>query len=212
MRQELLKVSGLKPDFAPAYIQLAKLYVAEGDPTKALALSMKAEGLEPFRAGYHLLSGEILLRMGDPGDASAYARYVAERWPGPDRDEALELWNRVPAKLRRGQPPPDEPTVNGLEKTQGVVESTTCQGTAFAITVLADGKSRTFRSPRTAVGFADTLWFGRDHFTQCFYVKGLRAMVRYRATSDKSYDGELVNAGFRDDLPPEHKAVAENSK
>jgi tetratricopeptide (TPR) repeat protein len=211
LREELLKVTARKPDFAPAYVQLAKVYLAEGAPDKALSMSMKAEDLAPFRPGYHLLSGEILRRMGDPGDAAKYAGYVADRWAFPDRDEAFELWNRVPEKFRRGAMPPENAAVAGLNSTEGVVESVTCQGTAFGITLLKGADKVTFKSTHTPVGFTDTNWLG-DHFTPCFYVKGLRAMVHYRQSSDKAYDGELVNAGFRDDLPPEHKLTAESSK
>ena len=48
----LLKVLTLNSQFAPAYIQLAKLSLREGDAKTAVALSRKAEQLEPWRAGY----------------------------------------------------------------------------------------------------------------------------------------------------------------
>ena len=41
----------LKADFAPAYVELAKIYVKQGNLQLALGLSRKAEQLEPFRAG-----------------------------------------------------------------------------------------------------------------------------------------------------------------
>jgi tetratricopeptide (TPR) repeat protein len=204
LKQELLKITLLKPDFAPAYIQLAKVYLAQDDLQKAFTSSRKAEGLAPFRAGYHLLSGQILLRMGDPAKSSSYASYVADRWGFPDRDEAIELWNATPMKSRQGDPPREPSFGNGVETAEGVVESTRCNTEELAITLMIGGKERTFRGTGPPYGFSDTLWLGRDHFTPCFYVKGLRTVVRYRATPGKA-DAELVNAGFRDDLPQEQK-------
>jgi Tfp pilus assembly protein PilF len=93
----LTKVLDLNSQFAPAFVELAKFSVAQGDLNRALALARTAEKLEPSRAGYHLLTGQILLRMGHPAEAATYATYVASRWQGPDHDEAMELWGNVPA-------------------------------------------------------------------------------------------------------------------
>jgi len=84
------------PQFAPAYVQLAKLALRRGDLRTALAVSRKAEQLEPARAGYHILSGQILHRLGREAEAAAFASFVAERWTGPDHNEAVELWNSIP--------------------------------------------------------------------------------------------------------------------
>src|SRR5215467_846796 len=54
--QGLLKVVELKPDFAPAYVELAKIAILRRQLDIALAVSRKAEQLEPFRSGYHVLS------------------------------------------------------------------------------------------------------------------------------------------------------------
>ena len=201
VKQELLGITAAKEDFPPPYVQLSKIYMRQGDLPKALTMSMKAEELAPHLAGYHLLSGEILRRMGDPGDASAYASYVAERWKGVDRDEALELWERVPAKFRRGFVSPDTGQGKGLQRAEGIVQTTNCQGTGLAITLDLGGKVRTFKSTRSPIGFSDTLWYG-DHFTPCFNLKGLRAVVHYREGAEGP-DGDLVRAGIRDDLAPE---------
>jgi tetratricopeptide (TPR) repeat protein len=95
-RLALLEAVQINAQFAPVYVELAKLYVTEGDPTQALKLALKAEKLEPWRAGYHLLTGQILLRLDRAADAASDAAYVADRWTSPDRDEAMELWNLVP--------------------------------------------------------------------------------------------------------------------
>src|SRR6266850_1573420 len=103
----LLKVLEINPQFAPAYVELAKFALAGGNLTLALALARTAEKMEPSRAGYHLLTGQILLRLGHPAEAAANAAYVASRWESVDHDEAMELWNRVPPAQRSGEAPSD---------------------------------------------------------------------------------------------------------
>lgn len=49
--------------------------------------------------------------------------------------------------------------------------------------------------------YSDTFWWGRDHFTPCFHVAGMRAVVQYKPGVDKAYAGDLASVGFRDDLP-----------
>lgn len=198
---KLNQVVDLKPDFAPAYIELAKLNIARGNLPVALALSRKATQLEPFRSGYHVFTGEILLLMGRPSDAAVEASYIAQRWGGSDRDEALELWNRIPASKRQVEAPvlPDEkPQPPSVE---GTVKRVSCNGSDFSISLDVAGKSETFKSKGFPVGYSDTLWVGRDHFTPCFHVVGLRAMLRYHPAKDSAYDGDLAYVGFRDDIP-----------
>jgi len=52
------------------------------------------------------------------------------------------------------------------------------------------------------VGFSDTLWYGRDHFSRCHHLEGLRAVVHYRPASDATYAGDIAEVEIRDDLPP----------
>lgn len=197
----LNQVIDLKPDFAPAYIELAKLDIAQGNFPLALALSRKATQLEPFRSGYRVFTGEILLRMGRPSEAAAAAAYVAQRWSGPDRDEAMELWDQIPAAQRQIDAPNLPETQNEAPSVTGIVKQVTCNGSDFSITLDVNGKSESFKSKGFPVGFSDTLWVGRDHFTPCFHVEGLRAMLRYHPAKDSSYAGDLLYVGFRDELP-----------
>jgi len=196
----LESVLDLKPDFAPAYVELAKIAVAKGQMPLALGLSRKAEQLEPFRSGYHVLSGEILLRMNRPGDAAAEAAYVAQRWGGSDRDEALELLNNVPLAERSAETAAIGDVAQKWQTAAGTVKSVSCDGHSFGITLDVNGQPQTFKSTGFPVGFSDTLWVGRDHFSPCFHVQGLRAMLRYNASKDPSYTGDLIYVGFRDDL------------
>jgi tetratricopeptide (TPR) repeat protein len=199
----LESVLDLKPDFAPAYVELAKIAVSKGQMPLALGLSRKAEQLEPFRSGYHLLSGEILLRMNRAGDAASEAAYVAQRWGGSDRDEALELLNSVPLEKRPAEVPAISEVGQKWQTAAGTVKSVSCNGHAFGITLDVNGQPQTFKSTGFPVGFSDTLWVGHDHFSPCFHVQGLRAMLRYKVSKDPSYTGDLIYVGFRDDLGPQ---------
>ncbi len=208
---ELNQVLALRPDFAAAYIELAKQAVHKGQLDNALALSRKAEQLEPFRSGYHVLSGEIMLLMNRPSDAATQAAYVAQRWGGSDRDEAMELWNRIPAADRHvDAPTPPEPDGN-WQTAEGKVKSVTCDGLAFAITLDVNGRAETYKAKGFPVGHSDTFWVGHDHFSPCFHVQGLRAVLRYNPAKDNSYSGDLVYAGFRDDLLTPNTAANDSS-
>jgi hypothetical protein len=212
MYGKLNEVIGLKPDFAPAYIELAKLKLAQGELAVALGLSRKAVQLEPLRSGYRLMTGEILLRMGRPSEAAAVAAYVASRSYGSDRDEALELWNRIPEADRQVEPPRPADVNDVGQLAEGPVASVSCNGMDFAITLDVGGRPETFKSKGFPVSFQDTLWVGQDHFSPCFHVQGLRAVVRYKPVHDSSYAGDLTHAAFRDDLlPVQYKTLTNQS-
>lgn len=201
---QLNQVIDLKPDFAPAYVELAKLNISKGDLGVALAISRNAEKLEPFRAGYRVLTAKILLMMNRPAQAADEAAYVAERWRGPDHDEAMEVWNAIPESDRRRDPPQIDMDGNPKEEyetAEGTVKAVNCNGMAFAITVTSNGSNQTFKTQGFPVGYSDTFWVGGDHFTPCFHVDNLRVVVRYKPTKDNSYAGDLLQVGYRDDLP-----------
>jgi len=205
------KVLQLNPDFAPAYVQLARLALRENDLTSALAVAQKAEQLEPSRAGYHVLTGQIQRRLGKGADAAAAALYVADRWSGPDRDEAVELWNSVPPDQRPAGESIVEMMPPDTQTAEGSVKSVSCsdqeQGWAFVLN--HDGQPLTFhRKGGFVSGFSDTLWFGGDHFTLCHHLEGLRAVVRYKKPADATYAGDVVEIEIRDDLPEPLKFAA----
>ncbi len=198
--EALNHVLSLKLDFAPAYVELAKLAIRRGQPDTALALCKKAEQLEPYRSGYRVLSARILLLLNRPSEAAAQAAYVAQRWFGSDREQAMEVWNQVPAADRHVEAPTTVEPSDKSETTEGRVRSVSCDGLAFGITLDVNGRAETFKTTGFPVGFSDTFWVGRDHFTPCFHVQGLRVKVRYKPAKDSSYAGDLISAGFRDDL------------
>jgi tetratricopeptide (TPR) repeat protein len=202
-RTALSGVVKINPQFGPAYVQLARLAVRRNDLKTALAASRKAEELEPFRAGYHLQSGQILLRMGKGPDAANFAKYVADRWYGSDHNEALELWSRVPETQRPASEPILEAIPKDSQKMEGTIKSVTCgKGDEWAFHLDHAGETLTFhRKGGFPYGFSDSLWFGEDHITLCHHLEGLRSIVYYRAATDSSYAGDVAEIEIRDDLP-----------
>jgi hypothetical protein len=202
LRANLRQTAQIDPLFAPAYIQLAILELADGRNDAALALSRKAESLEPSRAGYHLLSGEILLRLQKEKEAADFAKFVADRWRGPDHNEAVALWNRIPPQSR----PPDANVVVEIQEqsqtAEGVVRSVTCEEKTKNIVLDSNGQSLTFHSKgRQLIGIPDTVWYGSDHFDLCYHVVGMHAVVRYRPPVGTEYTGDWLSIELRDELP-----------
>jgi tetratricopeptide (TPR) repeat protein len=205
----MMKVADINPQFAPAYVQMARLAVRQGNLPQAFGLSRRAEELEPWRAGYHLLTGQILLRMGKGAEAAGYAQYVAKHWFGPDHDEAVELWNRVPSAQRPPGVVLTDQAPQNTQSIQGTVQSVTCaeigangKRTPQTLVLARDGHSLTFlMNGPFAVGFSDTLWWGEDHFSPCRHLDNLRAVVRYRPAADAKYAGDIAKLSVLDDLP-----------
>ena len=56
-----------------------------------------------------------------------------------------------------------------------------------------------FHGNNYAVGYSDTFWWGRDHFTPCFHVVGVRGVANFTPVSHKPYLGELRLISFRED-------------
>jgi hypothetical protein len=219
-RLALVMVIQLNPQFAPAYVQLARLAVRNGNLKEALRLSLNAEDLEPWRAGYHIQTGQILVRMGRGPDAASIAQYVATRWFGPDHNEAVELWNGVPADQRPAGDPPTEVAPKDTQQVEGTIKSVDCgdpqnpKDLPHPLILLLDhgGQTLTFREKQGfGGGFSDTLWYGEDHFGYCHNLEGLRALVQYRPPSDAGYSGDIADLEVRNDLSPSPPATPASS-
>ncbi len=204
LRAVMFDVLKVNPRFAPATVELALVAAGQRDYIYALNLARKAESLEPSRAGYHLFVGRIHLVLGHDEEAAKLASFVADRWHGPDHDEAIELWNSIPAAKR----PPDMSVLvelrAGTQTAQGTLVSVNCggkdKGTLLAIQN-SDGTLNFHSAGAHMIGYSDTLWFGGDHFTPCHHLDGLRAIVRYKPSADKQLAGEWVELDLREDLP-----------
>ena len=213
-RDAMLSILKINPDFAPAYIELALLDLRQGDTSMALAAALKAEKSEPTRAGYHLLTGNILLRLGRGKEASDFARYVASRWTGSDHNEAAELWNLVPLAERITGEPVSVEGPKDAQRAEGEIRSVACgdKDHALEMTIDRGGESLTFRSPKGFMsGFSDTIWYGADHFSACHHLAGIRAIVWYKPSTDKSFTGDIVEVEYRNDIPNAAESAARNS-
>jgi hypothetical protein len=207
---ELQHITQLDPKFAPPYAELALIEWKLGKLQQAYKDGSQAETLEPWRAGYHVLTGRILLHGNQPALAADYSRYVATHWFGSDHDEAVDLWQAVPA-AKRGDGPPLAPEVPpGTEFARGKLLDVSCNnptptgGHTFNVTLMPDtptgAKPLTFATNKgVRIGFSDTLWWGEDHFSSCYHLAGHPGVVIYKPQGPQG--AELVDLQVRDDLP-----------
>jgi len=199
----LLDTYQLNKQFAPPLVQLAILTLRQNDLKDAYDLARKAEELEPSLAGYHLLTGKVLLRMGKGAEAADYARYVANRWIAGDHNEAVELWNRIPPEQRTAGESLSLDAPPGSQTATGTVKSATCteQTGLSDFTIIHEGQPLTFRRKSAFnSSVADTIWYGGDHFTLCRHLEGKRAIIHYTTATDATYAGDIVDIEIRDDL------------
>jgi len=202
-RHALEAINAQAPKFAPAFVELALVQWRQGQLNAAYKTSLTAEKLEPWRAEYRLLTAHILLQGNQPAIAAEDARQVADRWPGSDHDEAVDLWNQVPAANRGDGPPltlalPPDATV-----ARGTILSTACSKTGFTVVLQPTDATSPPLNLMSAgpyeSGFADTLWVGEDHYTPCHHLAGLPALVAYKPAPDGP--AKLLVFEVRDDFP-----------
>jgi tetratricopeptide (TPR) repeat protein len=203
MQGALQHVIDLSPEFAPAYVEMGLVDWRLGQMTKAYHDVQKAEHLEPWRAGYHILAGRILLNGHQPKIAAQYSHFVAERWTGPDHNEAVDLWNDVPASDRGDGAALALEMPAGAKVERGTLTELTCgsgPGVPMILTLTPEkpgAEPLTFKSEgRFQIGFSDSFWWGEDHFTLCHHLTGHPAIVAY-----KPEDKHLLDLEVRDDLP-----------
>jgi Tfp pilus assembly protein PilF len=205
LEQTKLALDGLHekaPRFAPVLVERALLEWKQGKLNPAFKDAMATEKLEPWRAEYRLLTARILSEGHQPKLAAKYARMVADRWPGSDHDEAVEVWSGLPAEARDDGPPlklsfPEDATV-----IRGTILSTTCdKGLSVVLQPAGEGTEpvKVSSAGPFESGFADTLWVGEDHYTPCHHLEGLPAVVAYKAASDGTK--RLLVLEIRDNLP-----------
>ena len=196
------------PKFAPPYVELALVEWRMNNLQQAFKDAHQAEVLEPWRAGYRILTGRILLRGKQPALAAQYSHYVATHWFGPDHDEAVDLWEDVPAASRGDDAPPLLDMPPGAKVVRGALTAVTCSAqpgnNQVTATVLPAGPGDTQPLTVTSnghlmIGFSDTLWYGEDHFSVCHHLAGLPVVLAYKPQGTAG--GELVDLEVRDDLP-----------
>jgi tetratricopeptide (TPR) repeat protein len=200
----LRHITELAPKFAPAYAELALVEWRTGSLQLAYNDARQAETLEPWRAGYHILTGHILLRGHQPQKAAEYARYVAGHWNGPDHNEAVDLWRAVPTESQGKEPPLTLDVPPNTQTAAGRALDISCGAApeyGLSVTFLPDPPAAptpvTFKTKENImIGFSDTFWWGEDHYTICHHHANSRVVVAYQPDGMKLLDLEL-----RDDLP-----------
>ena len=204
------------PKFAPIYVELALIQWRLGRMNDAYKNARTAEKLEPWRAGYNLLTGHILLQGNQPKVADEYARTVATRWFGSDHDEAVDLWNQVPVAARGEGPALSLASPAGATVVRGTIISSYCDKGGLQLALQPDEAKapalKLVATGRYESGFSDTLWMGEDHYTTCFHIAGLPAVVAYKA--DGSPTQQLLELEVRDNLPESDKVppIAQTAK
>lgn len=202
-QQALEAISEKGPKFAPVFVELALIHWRLGQIQLAYNNALAAEKLEPWRAEYHLLTGYILLRGQQLKVAESYARTVANRWPSSDHDEAVDLWNLLPATARGDGPPLTLALPKDAEVARGTIVSSSCEKSGLSLVLQPNAQNapvlKLVATGPYESGFSDTLWFGEDHYTPCFHIAGLPAVVAYKAAGTGA--DRLLELEVRDDLP-----------
>jgi tetratricopeptide (TPR) repeat protein len=202
-RRGLTDTLNLNLQFAPGFVELARLALRQDDLKTALNYSLRAEGLEPSRAGYHTFTGQILLRQGRYQEAAEHARFVAERWTAADHNEAFELWSNIPRSQRPAGESVVEDRPKDTERAEGILKAATCGDKAHWSLSLSQGNQTiSFRQgEKFRWGYSDTFWYGRNHISLCHGLEGNRIIVFYRLSQDKDAAGDAVEVEVRKDLP-----------
>ncbi len=205
---ELRTVARLNLRFAPAYVEVALLDWRRGDLEGAYRAAMEAERLEPWRAGYRMLTGKILLAQGKGIEAAEVARNAARLWEGTDRDEAVALWMVVPPTQRGSGPALAFDLPAGAQVAHGTLTTLQCaeheKGTRFTVTFHPDGAPppttiSMVAGERISLGSTDTLYLGERGMNLCQHSVGRNVMLAYKPTG--SGTGELVRLHVLDTLP-----------
>jgi tetratricopeptide (TPR) repeat protein len=216
LRSAMYSVQNSNGAFAPADVQLSLAMARAGDLNGAFIMAQRAEELEPHRAGYHLLVARIQIAANYAPKALKEVSFVADRWRGPDRDEALEIWHKIPGAT----PPPEQIEVNlnltgtslkdpnlllnAIPKTAtGTVTSIECGDKHKLVVQTSDGPQTFVTSGGSVpIGYSDTFWWAGDHFSPCHHIAGIRAVVRYKSNTAKGDSlGDWTELELRDDLP-----------
>ena len=217
-RARLQHVTELGPKFAPPYVELALLEWRAGLLQAAYKDAHSAETLEPWRAGYHLLTAQILLHGNQPALAATASRYVAGHWTGADHNEAVDLWKEVPEKLRGDGPPLTWDFPADSQVIRGTINEVTCShipgAGSVVVSIIPDGAAKAtplkFSSNgRFTTGFSDTLWWGEDHFSVCHHLEGHKALAAYKPQGADC--GQLISLEVRDDLPTPAPAAVQTA-
>src|SRR5262249_31260852 len=122
-------------------------------------------------------------------------------WQDLHHDEAVALWQKLPAAVREGPELTKRPTLPGVRVISGRITSVGCDEKAQTMTVKIDDTSRAFQTKGESIkfGLSDTVWFGADHFNRCLHLEGLRGVIQYKPSSVPGITGTLGEFEIYDD-------------
>lgn len=215
----MTKVTQLNPLFAPAVVARSQILVQQGKLQDAYNIAVQSERLEPDRGGYFTNSAAILVIGRNYPAAIKTASMVATRWSDSDSAEALAV---VAQARRQGkieqtadQKADEDREMEYAKDTtavEGIIESTHCEKSKPLEIVLRSGdKSLNFKTGKAfGMGFSDTLWYGEDHFTPCYHIEGMNALVRYTPSTEQSGVTEMRWLEIRDELIPPAVPATQN--
>ena len=211
--KELRAVLHLNGFFAPAYVEVALLQWQMGNLDGAWRAADEATRMEPWRAGYRMLAGHILLAQGKAAEAAQIARNAAQFAVGTDRDEAVALWMEVPISQRGEGLPLTYDLPPGVKVTHGTLTAFECpsreKSTKFTVSFVPEGLSAPVvlsGAQHMRFGTADTLYRGERRMEPCQHSTGRNVLIAYKPT--ESGKGELVWLQMLDNLPPVKSAPA----
>jgi len=207
----LKKVGELNPRFAPAVAERSHIACEQKRYQESYDLAVQAERLEPDRPGYRTNVAEILLLVGHASEAIAISKFVSEHWSGPDSSEALAILSEA-RSVAKIQPTPEETNQEDaklayaaeLNVADGTVQSMTCsKSEPMQLVLLFHGQPMTFTGAKNfGFGFSDVIWYGGDHVNACHHIDGMKAVVRYKTSSDNPPKNEFHWLEIRNDIDP----------
>jgi Tfp pilus assembly protein PilF len=189
-KQILDDVIAINPNFTPAYVARSRVLVDIGDLNGAAISARKAANLKPNLAGYFLNYAEILMLQRKYPEALQMARFVANRWEGPNVGEALDLITRIRAAGKLNVTDEEKMQERDLlneyaEDTvpiRGEFKAINCSNSKInSFVVASQGRDFSFRLKQGTYGHSDTIGITSDHFNLCYHANGYPVVVRAKA-------------------------------
>jgi hypothetical protein len=95
--------------------------------------------------------------------------------------------------------------------SRGVLVSTACGDKDLGTKLVlqnSNGRQTFCSATLHRVGYSDTFFWGRDHYTPCRHLNGLRGIVRYKRDTARGTAGEWLELDLWHDLPPAQSSTA----
>lgn len=209
--ENLRKVIRANLRYAPAYMELARLFLWQGDLKGALSSAEAGENLEPRRYSPHFLTARILIALGRGKEAASIVRPAADHADEPGKYEMALLWGQIPKVDRGSGPEISFEAPKGTLIQEGRIRTVACpnrkKGVDATIVFLPSGDDSSNAIQVTAKGKArvmweDTLWVGGRHFSNfspCWHTDGLPASIAYTPTGDGR--GQTLWVDLHEDYP-----------